>query len=211
MAIVFVELGNRVIIEGELLTTTINRGVARAYRDGAFRASIVRDPLYARENTGDNTPVLIHVEIVEGDAIRLTAVPKGFGSENTAALKMFAPSANEDDIADFVLDAVKRAGGKACPPVVVGVGLGSDFEGVAKLAKQALLLSVDAKHPDQRYSALEAKMLARINASGIGPQGMGGKCTALAVHILSAPTHIASLPCAVNINCHVARHASVTI
>lgn len=211
MAVVFVELGNRVIVEGDLLTNAIERGVIRAYQQGAFRASIVKDPLYTRENTGDNAPALVHVELVEGDFIRITALPKGFGSENTAQLKMFPPSASENDILSFIVDVVKSAGGRACPPVIVGVGLGSDFEGVALLAKRALCQPIQAKNPDPKYAAFEKRILEKLGATGIGPQGMGGDTTALAVHILAAPTHIASLPCAVNINCHVARHASVTI
>ena len=211
MAVVFVQLGDCVVIENGSLNEAIQKGVARAYRDGGMRCSIVKDPLYARVNTEDNTPAIIHLELVAGDTLTITAVPKGFGSENTAALRMLTPSAGEDDIVAFVVETVKRAGGNPCPPIVIGIGLGSDFEGVAMLAKKALLCPLDANNDDPAYARLERRILEVVNESGVGAQGFGGVTTALAVHILTAPTHIAGLPCAVNINCHVARHASVTI
>ena len=211
MAVVFVELGNNVHITGDTLENAINEGVSAAYVDGKMRLSVVRDPLYDRVNTKDNTPAIIHIKSVSGDTIKLTAAPKGFGSENMSFLKMFTPSASEDDICDFVVDAVRRAGSNPCPPIVVGVGIGGNFEYSALLAKKALTRPLDDENRIGKYSALEKKLLQKINELGIGPQGFGGDTTALAVKIETAPTHIAGLPVAVNINCHVARHKSVTI
>ena len=211
MAIVFAEVGEHVHITGGTLFDAINDGVSRAYVEGKLRCSVVSDPLYDRKNTGDNTPAVIHMTTVPGDTLRLIAAPKGFGSENMSALKMLTPAADEDTVADFVVSAVRAAGSNPCPPILVGVGIGSDFEGVALLSKRALLRPVGTPHPDARYAALEKKILNRVNALGIGPQGFGGDITALAVHIEYAPTHIAGLPCAVNINCHVIRHAEVIL
>ena len=211
MAVLFTEIGNEVLIVGESFEDAVNRGVRDAYTQGKLRLSIVRDPLYHRENTNDNTPAVIHTSIVEGDTIKLTAAPKGFGSENMSALKMFTPSASEKDIIDFVVDAVRRAGSNPCPPIVVGVGIGGNFERCAYLAKKALTRQLDDVNPVGEYRDLEQKILAEINKLGIGPQGFGGDTTALAVKINTAPTHIAGLPVAVNINCHVARHKSITL
>lgn len=210
MAVLFMDIGQEVHFTGGNLYEAINRGVARAYVDGSLRCSVVKDPL-RRENTGNNTPAIIHTTIVDGDKVCLTAAPKGFGSENMSALKMLTPSANEDDIISFVADTVKNAGSNPCPPVVLGVGLGSDFEGVALLAKKALCRPVSQRNPDSFYAQLEKRITDKINSLGIGPQGFGGDCTALAVNIEAAPTHIAGLPAAVNVGCHVTRHASAYI
>ena len=211
MAVVFADVGEEVHITGGTLQEAVDAGVARAYKEGLMRCSIVADPLYERVNTGDNTPAVLHIRTVKGDALTLTAAPKGFGSENMSRCKMFTPSATEDDILNFVVEAVKIAGANPCPPITVGVGLGADFEGVAELSKRALLLPMQKRHPDPRYATLETRMLEHINALGIGPQGFRGDTTAFDVHILTAPTHIAGLPCAVSICCHANRHASVTL
>lgn len=211
MAVVFVEIGQDVHIEGELLADAINKGVKKGYKDGFLRKSIVSDPLYNRKNTLDNTPAMIHTNIVKGDKITITVAPKGFGSENMSAIKMLKPSANEDDVVNFVVDTVKNAGGNPCPPLVVGVGIGSDFEGAAILSKKALLRSLDDKNEDENYSKLEERLKLEINKTGIGAMGYKGDITALRVFVNHAPTHIAGLPCAVNISCHCTRHASVTI
>lgn len=211
MAVLFAEVGSLVHIEGDTLENAVNRGVREAYLDGKLRCSVVRDPLFHRENTGDNTPAILHVRTVPGDRLKLIAAPKGFGSENMSALRMFTPSAKPDDIVEFVVGAVSAAGSNPCPPVTVGVGIGSDFEGCALLAKYALTRSLNDRHPDPDYAALEETILDRINALGIGPQGFGGDVSAFAVKIEVAPTHIAGLPVAVNINCHVARHAQIVI
>ncbi len=207
MAVVFADIGEDVHIVGDTLQGAVDRGVRDAYVGGAMRLSIVEDPLFDRVNTEDNTPALLHIRTVPGDRLVLTAAPKGFGSENMSALRMFTPAATAEDIKAFVLETVKKAGANPCPPITVGVGIGSDFEGVACLAKRALILPTHAYHADARYAALEQEILSEINATGIGPQGFGGATTALSVHIMTAPTHIAGLPCAVNIGCHVNRHA----
>ena len=211
MAVVFAEVGSLVHIEGDALEGAVNRGVREAYLGGKLRCSVVRDPLFYRENTGDNTPAVLHIRTVPGDRLKLTAAPKGFGSENMSALKMFTPSAKPADIVDFVVGAVERAGSNPCPPITVGVGIGSDFEGCALLAKYALSRPLSDSHPDPNYAALEKTILDRINALGIGPQGFGGDTSAVAVKIEVGPTHIAGLPVAVNINCHVVRHASIVL
>lgn len=211
MAVVFAEVGSDVHISGGTLEAAVNQGVSRAYLDGALRCSVVSDPLYSRKNTGDNTPAILHIRTVKGDRIRLVAAPKGFGSENMSALKMFTPAANEDDILKFVVDTVIAAGSNPCPPVTVGVGIGGDFEYAAYLAKHALLRRLDAENEDGRYASLENRILQEINKTGIGPQGFGGDTTALSVSIEHAPTHIAGLPVAVNMNCHVCRHAEMLI
>lgn len=206
MACVFLEIGQDVHLIGESLYEAVNRGVAKGYKDGYLRKSIVRDPL-RRVNTNDNTPADIHVDIVDGDRVRVLFAPKGFGSENMSRVQMFAPSAGEEGFKDFVVDTVRKAGGNPCPPVVVGIGLGSSFDRVTFLAKKALLSGMKEKNPDPFYARIEDELLGRINDLDIGPQGFGGKTTALAVHIIAEPTHIAGMPCAVNINCHVSRHA----
>ena len=204
MACVFVELGQEVHIAGDL-NEAIHAGVRRGYTDGFLRKSEVRDPL-DRVNTGDNTPAMIYYEIVPGDRLKLTVAPKGFGSENMSRIAMLRPSDGLDGVKQFVLDAVLQAGPNPCPPIVVGVGLGGTFDKAALLAKKALLRETGGHNEDPFYAELERELLERINALGIGPQGFGGRTTALAVHMLSMPTHIAGLPVAVNINCHVARH-----
>ena len=210
MAVFFVEIGNKVHIEGKNLTDAINEGVRQGYTDGYLRKSVVSDPLI-RNNTGDNTPAIIHYEFTDGENIKITIAPKGFGSENMSAIKMLAPSAGIEGIKAFVKETVEKAGANPCPPIVIGVGIGSDFEGVAQLAKKALTRSIDTHHPDKLYADLEDELLKIVNKTGIGPQGFGGRTTAIGLNIETAPTHIASLPCAVNISCHVTRHLTKTI
>ena len=209
MAVVFVELGQEVHITGGLLSDAINRGVAKGYEEGFLRKSIVADPLNPekRINTENNTPAIIHLTLVSGDQIKISVCPKGFGSENMSKLRMFTPAATRDDIIAFVLDVVKTAGSNPCPPMVVGVGIGGDFEHCAYLSKKALCRDVAIKNADTYYANLEQDLLKEINKLQIGPQGFGGKTTALAVNVEFAPTHIAGLPVAVNIGCHVTRHA----
>lgn len=211
MAVVFAQIGQDVHIEGEDFNTAVNRGVANAYNEGFLRKSICSDPLFDRENTLDNTPAVIFTQIVPGDKIKITAVPKGFGSENMSRIKMFTPSATKDDIAEFVLDTVICAGSNPCPPIVVGVGIGGDFEYCAMLSKLALVRDISIRNKNPKYCELENEILEKINATGIGPQGFGGKTTALGVNIEYFPTHIAGLPCAVNIGCHVTRHKTCEI
>lgn len=210
MAVLFCEIGQDVHIVGGDFTEAVNKGVSKAYLDGKLRCSVVRDPI-RRGNTNDNTPAIIHTTIVPGDKIKLTAAPKGFGSENMSKIKMFTPSATVDDIVSFVVDTVKTADANPCPPVVLGVGIGSDFEGVALLSKKALCRDVDTRNPDEFYKDLEERMLQEVNKLNIGAQGFGGDVTALAVNIETAPTHIAGLPVAVNVGCHVTRHAEAVI
>lgn len=210
-AVYFVKIGNEVHVTGGTLADAINEGTRRGYEEGFLRKSIVADPLIHRENSGDNTPAIIHIECAEGDNIRITLAPKGGGSENMSRLAMLKPSDGAKGIINFVADAVISAGGNPCPPVIVGVGIGGTSEQTMVLAKKALLHPTDRQHPDKAYADLEKEILDRINASGVGPQGLGGNTTALAVHIETAPCHIASMPVAVAMNCHAARHASVTI
>jgi fumarate hydratase subunit alpha len=210
MAVLFCELGQEVHITDGDFNEAVNNGVRKAYVDGKMRCSIVKDPI-RRENTNDNTPALIHLSIVPGDKIRLTAAPKGFGSENMSQVKMFNPSATVDDIIAFVVNTVKEANARPCPPVVLGVGIGSDFEGVALLAKKALCRDIEERNADEFYSQMEDKILQKLNKLNIGCQGFGGDITALAVNIETAPTHIAGLPVAVNVGCHVTRHKETII
>ncbi len=210
MAVVFIDIGQDVHLVGGSLSDAINRGVADGYTKGKLRCSVVSDPL-ERVNTGNNTPAVVHIKIVDGDKVRITVAPKGFGSENMSQLKMFTPAATYDDIISFVVGVVSRAGSNPCPPIVVGVGIGGDFEKCAYLAKKALCRDVSVRNPKPLYAGLEEKMLLKINALGIGPQGFGGSVTALAVNIEQAPTHIAGLPVSVNVGCHVTRHASTVI
>ena len=210
MAIILAEVGNEVFIDGDF-ESAINEGVSKAYFDGKLRCSVVADPLFDRKNTENNTPAIIYTRIIKGDKIKLTALPKGFGSENKSRIKMFNPSAKPSDIVDFVVETVKIAGSMPCPPLVVGVGIGGSFDYAAFLSKKALSRDISLRNPDERYASLEEEMLNRINALGIGPQGFGGNTTALAVNIEEYPTHIAGLPVAVNISCHVTRHASAEI
>lgn len=210
MALVFAQLGQDVHITGGLLEDAINEGVAKGYTQGHLRCSVVGDPLW-RENTGDNTPAIVHLRLVAGNALKLTLAPKGFGSENMTRLKMFTPAATAEDVLDFIVETVSEAGSNPCPPIIVGVGLGGTAEKAALLAKEALLLPLDVDNPNPRYAALEERALSRINSLGIGPQGLGGSTTALGVRILPFPTHIAGLPCAVSLGCHVTRHASTIL
>ena len=210
MAVIFAEIGQDVHITDGLFEEAVNNGVAKGYIDGRLRCSIVSDPI-ERVNTGNNTPAVIHTRIVAGDKIKIMVAPKGFGSENMSALKMMTPSATTDDIVDFVVDTVSKAGSNPCPPIVVGVGIGGDFEYSAYLAKKALCRSVSVRNPKKLYAEMEEKMLEKINRLGIGPQGFGGTVTALCVNIEQYPTHIAGLPIAVNIGCHVTRHAQIII
>ena len=210
MAVVYAELGQEVHITGGLLSDAVNEGVARGYTEGHLRCSVVGDPL-RRENTGDNTPAVLHLRLAAGDSLRLTVAPKGFGSENMTRLKMFTPAARRQEILDFIVESVSLAGSNPCPPVVVGVGLGGTSEVAVGLAKEALLRPLGEENPDPLYAGLEREALEKVNALGIGPQGLGGTTTALGVHILTHPTHIAGLPCAVNLGCHVTRHAGATL
>ena len=210
MACVFLELGQEVHITGGDLYEAVHEGVRQGYAQGFLRKSVVGDPL-RRKNTGDNTPALIHAEIVPGDKLTVTVAPKGFGSENMSRLVMLPPSGGEKGVKDFVVETVRLAGPNPCPPIVVGVGVGGSFDRVAYLAKKALMRPMDRPNPDPYYRAMEEELLERINALGIGPQGFGGKTTALGVNIETFPTHIAGLPVAVNINCHVTRHVQATL
>jgi fumarate hydratase subunit alpha len=209
MAVVFLEIGQDVHIVGDLLSNAINEGVRQGYKDGFLRKSTL-DPI-TRVNFGDNTPAVIHTEIVAGEKFKITFAPKGFGSENMSRIMMFPPSAGIEGAKDFVVQRVLESGGNPCPPVVVGVGLGGTFEKSALIAKKALLRPLGSQNPDPALASLEEELLKKINSSGIGPMGLGGKTTALAVHINSFPTHIASLPVAVNIQCHSCRHAEIQL
>ncbi len=210
MAVVFIEIGQEVQLVGGSLYEAINEGVKEGYDRGLLRKSVVCDPL-RRLNTEDNTPAVIHTSIVDGDEIRITVAPKGFGSENMSGIKMLTPFDSRKGVIDTVLEIVKKASNNPCPPMVVGVGIGGDFEQCAYLSKKALCRSTDKRNEDSYYAELEEELLERINELGIGPQGFGGKTTALAVNIEVAPTHIAGLPVAVNIGCHVTRHSSTVI
>jgi fumarate hydratase subunit alpha len=207
MAVVFLRLGQEVHITGGSLQDAVNQGVHRGYVDGHLRCSVVADPL-RRVNTGDNTPAVLHVEVVPGDEFTVTLAPKGFGSENMSAMKMFTPAATRETIEDWIASCVDVAGSNPCPPVIVGVGLGGTIEQCALEAKKALLAPMDQPNPNEYYQDMEQKTLEKINRLGIGPQGMGGRVTALAVHIRPTATHIAGLPCVVNMSCHVTRHAA---
>lgn len=210
MAVVFVDLGQEVHIVDGGLNNAINQGVARGYVEGHLRLSVVADPL-RRINTENNTPAIIHTRVVPGDRLKIIVAPKGFGSENMTALKMFNPSATRDDVIRFIVETVDKAGSRPCPPVVVGVGLGGTSERAAQLAKRALLTPIGENNPDPYYAGMEAETLARINDLGIGPQGLGGRVTALSVSIKPYPTHIAGMPCCVNLGCHVTRHAQTIL
>lgn len=210
MAVVFLEIGQDVHLVGGSLTDAVNRGVARGYEEGLLRKSVVADPLN-RVNTNDNTPAVLHVDIVDGEQVKVTVAPKGFGSENMSGVAMLTPAAGREGVVDAVLDIVRKAGSNPCPPMVIGVGVGGDFEQVALLSKKALCRDINENNSNPFYKKLEEELLQKINALGIGPQGFGGDTTALAVNIEYAPTHIAGLPVAVNIGCHVTRHASEII
>lgn len=208
-ACVFVELGQQVYVEGNL-ADAINEGVRLGYTEGYLRKSMVSDPL-ERKNTYDNTPAIISYDVIPGDSLKITVAPKGAGSENMGRLAMLKPSDGVEGVKAFVIDAVLKAGPNPCPPIVVGVGIGGNFDRVALLAKKSLLRPLGSKHAEPRYAALEQELLQSINALGIGPQGFGGQTTALGVFIEAYPTHIAQLPCAVNINCHVSRHETAVL
>ena len=209
VACVFLKVGQDVHINGDL-RAAVNEGVRQGYRDGYLRKSVVRDPL-DRVNTGDNTPAMIYFDIVPGDRVEITVAPKGFGSENMSRIAMLRPSDGIDGVRDFVIKTVEESGPNPCPPIVVGVGIGGTFDKAAYLSKIALLRPLDERNPNPFYSSLENELLEKINALGIGPQGFGGRTTALAVNIETFPTHIAGLPVAVNINCHVTRHKTEVI
>ena len=204
MACVFLEIGQDVHINGNI-ADAVNAGVKKGYGEGFLRKSVVRDPL-DRVNTGDNTPAMLYTDIVPGDQVKVTVAPKGFGSENMSQLKMLKPSDGLQGVKDFVIKVVEEAGPNPCPPIVVGVGVGGTFDKAALLAKKAIIRSAEERNPNPFYAELEKELLEKVNALGIGPQGFGGKTTALAVNIEKCPTHIAGLPVAVNINCHVTRH-----
>jgi fumarate hydratase subunit alpha len=210
-AVLFVEIGQDVHLAGGSLREALNEGVRQGYKEGYLRKSIVADPAGARVNTNDNTPAIIHFNIVPGDKVKIAVAPKGGGSENMSTVKMMKPADGLDGIADFVVDWVQKAGGNPCPPVIVGVGIGGTFEHVAFLAKKALLRRIGSHHPDPRYADAEREILKKINATGVGPMGLGGRVTALAVFIETHPCHIASMPVAVNVNCHAARHKTVIL
>lgn len=209
LACVFVNIGQDVHVDGNL-TESIHEGVRQGYIEGYLRKSVVRDPL-DRVNTGDNTPAMIYYDLVPGDKIEITVAPKGAGSENMSQIKMLKPSDGVEGVKDFVLKVVKEAGPNSCPPIVVGVGIGGTFDKAAFLAKKALIRTTDERNPDPFWAQLEEELLRGINELGIGPQGFGGKTTALCVNIEQYPCHIASLPVAVNINCHVTRHMKEVI
>lgn len=209
LACVFLEVGQDIHIEGSL-KDAVDEGVRRGYTEGYLRKSCVKDPI-DRVNTGDNTPAVIYYDIVPGDSLKITVAPKGFGSENMSQIKMLKPSDGLEGVKEFILKVVEDAGPNPCPPIVVGVGIGGTFDKAALLAKKALLWPADRRSDNAFYAALEEEMLQKINELGIGPQGFGGRTTALAVNIETLPTHIAGLPCAVNINCHVTRHKSAVL
>lgn len=209
MAVVFLRLGQDVHITGGSLYAAIDEGVRRGYSQGYLRKSVL-DPL-TRENTGDNSPAVIHTEIVDGDRLEITLAPKGFGSENMSKLAMLKPSDGIEGIKAFVLDTVIEAGANPCPPIIVGIGIGGTMDKAAYIAKRSLLRRLGEKNPDPQLAQLELELLGLVNSTGIGPQGLGGKTTALAVHIAAFPTHIAGLPVAINIQCHCARHRSISL
>lgn len=211
MAILFVEYGDKVVVEDGSFEDAVNEGVRQAYDEGYLRKSVVTDPVFDRINTKDNTPAVIHTRIVNGSQIKILAGGKGFGSENMSAIKMLTPSYGIEGVKQFVLDTVRSAGPNPCPPIVVGVGIGGTFERAAQLAKKATFRSIDTHNEDERYASLEDELLNEINKMGFGPAGLGGNTTALGVNVETAPTHIAGMPVAVNICCHAARHASAVI
>jgi fumarate hydratase subunit alpha len=210
MAVFFIELGQSLIIEGGLLVDAINEGVRRGYKEGFLRKSVVEDPL-RRRNTGDNTPAIIHFDLVAGENLKITFAPKGFGSENMSKSIMLKPADGLEGVVDFVVETVSLAGPNPCPPIVVGVGIGGTLDKAAQIAKRALTREIGSTHEEDYYRDLEDMLLKKINALGIGPQGLGGRTTCIAVHIEAFPTHIAGLPVVVNINCHAARHLDVIL
>ena len=210
MAVVFLEIGQDVHITGGDLTQAVNQGVAQGYKEGMLRKSVVGDPI-SRVNTGDNTPAVIHTTLVPGDRLYIQVAPKGFGSENMSRIAMLKPADGLEGVKNFVIETAKLAGPNACPPLVIGVGIGGTFEKAALLAKEALLIPLDQENPDDFYNEIEKELLEEVNRIGIGPQGFGGQTTCLGVHIKTFPTHIAGLPVAVNISCHATRHSERTI
>ena len=208
-AVVFVEIGKNVYVDGDI-NEAINEGIRQGYKEGYLRKSIVDDPI-TRENTGDNTPAVIHTDIVPGDKIKIIVAPKGGGSENMSQIKMLKPSDGVEGIKNFVLNTVEEAGANPCPPIIVGVGIGGTFEKAAYLSKKSLMRPVDDTHPEEHIAELEEELRQEVNKLGIGPQGLGGTQTALAVKIEKFPCHIAALPVAVNLNCHAARHKEIII
>jgi len=210
LAVVFLEVGNEVRFIGGDLNEAINEGVRKGYINGYLRKSVVKDP-FRRENTKDNTPAIIHLSCVQGDKVKITVMPKGGGSENMSEVKMLTPAAGIEGVKEYVVQKVKESGANPCPPIVVGVGIGGTLEYAAFLAKKALLREIGSIHPDPFYAEMEKDLLERINSLGIGPQGFGGRITALAVFIEAYPCHIASLPVAVNINCHAVRHKTAIL
>lgn len=210
MAVVFVEIGHEVFVDGNLYEA-INQGVREAYKEGYLRKSVVDDPIFERANTKDNTPAVIHVDIVQGNVIKIHVAPKGFGSENMSAIRMLKPADGVNGVKEFIIETVKNAGPNPCPPIVLGIGIGGTFEKSALLAKKALLREIGKSNNNIKYAELENSLLKEINELGIGPAGLGGKTTALAVNIEYYPTHIAGLPVAVNICCHAYRHGFIEI
>jgi fumarate hydratase subunit alpha len=210
LAVMFVDIGQEVHVTGGDLTEALNEGMRRGYKDGYLRKSVLSDPI-ERKNTGDNTPAVVHYNIVPGDKINITIAPKGGGSENMSEVRMMKPSDGIEGVKDFVIDRVRRSGGNPCPPVIVGVGIGGTFEKCAWLAKKSLLRPVGDRNPNKFYADLEVELLEKVNKLGIGPQGLGGTTTALDVHVETHPCHIASLPVSVNTQCHAARHKHVEI
>lgn len=211
MAVLFVEYGDKITVEGGSFLQAVEQGVREAYEEGYLRKSVVSDPVFDRINTKDNTPCIIHTEVVPGDKLSFLVGGKGFGSENMSDIKMLTPAYGAQGVIDFVLDTVKKAGPNPCPPMVVGVGIGGTFEKAAQLAKKATLREINTSHKDERYAQMEEHLLEQINKMGFGPAGLGGTTTALGVNIETYPTHIAGMPVAVNICCHAARHKSITI
>ena len=209
-AVVFVDIGDQVFVKDGNLFEAINEGVRQGYKEGYLRKSILGDPI-ERKNTGDNTPAIIHMNVVKGDKIKIIVAPKGGGSENMSEVKMMKPSDGVEGVKEFVIDMVKRSGSNPCPPIVVGVGIGGTFEKCAEMAKRALLRSIGSRHPNKFYADLETELLEKVNKLGIGPQGFGGRVTALDVHVETFPCHIASFPASVNIQCHAARHKEAII
>jgi len=211
MAIVFIEIGKDVNIDNGLLSDAINEGVRNAYKEGFLRKSVVDDPLFERKNTKDNTPAIIHTEIVSGDKLKITAVPKGFGSENMSRIKMLKPADGIEGVKKVILETVKEAGPNPCPPIIIGVGIGGSFEKAALISKKALTRSIKINNENQKYAELENELVEEINGLDIGPGGFGGETTCLGVNIEYFPTHIASLPVALNICCHAYRHKTIKL
>ncbi|RLC53014.1 MAG: fumarate hydratase [Candidatus Cloacimonadota bacterium] len=211
IAVCFIDVGQDVHLVGGDFTEAINEGVRQGYKDGYLRKSMVDDPIIDRINTKDNTPAIIYTEIVPGDKIKITVAPKGGGSENMSEVRMMKAADGIEGVVEFIVDRVRRSGGNPCPPIIVGVGLGGNFEQSALLAKKSLLRSLNEKNPNPKWAKIEEEILEKVNNLGIGPQGLGGRTTALGVFILSKPCHIASMPVAVNVQCHAARHKSAII